>query len=66
MHRQVFGLLRVYFLFIYRIMGHRAYSVFATPGVMVLSQNKSLKYRELIPTPDFSGPAPPFAPFYSE
>jgi len=34
--------------------------------VMVLRLNKSLKYRELIPTPDCSGPAPTFAPFYSE
>jgi len=47
-------------------MGHRACSVFATPGVMVLRLNKSLKYRELIPTPDCSGPAPTFVPFYSE
>ena len=31
--REVFGLLRVYFLFIHSIMGHRACSVFATPGV---------------------------------
>jgi hypothetical protein len=34
--------------------------------VMVLRLNKSLKYRELIPTPDCSGPAPTFIPFYSE
>jgi len=34
--------------------------------VMVLRLNKSLKYRELIPTPDCSGPAPTFVPFYSE
>jgi len=34
--------------------------------VMVLMLNKSLKYRELIPTPDCSGPAPTFVPFYSE
>jgi len=33
---------------------------------MVLRLNKSLKYRELIPTPDCSGPAPTFIPFYSE
>jgi len=32
----------------------------------VLRFNKSLKYRELIPTPDCSGPAPTFVPFYSE
>jgi hypothetical protein len=47
-------------------MAHHACSVFATPGVMVLRLNKSLKYRELIPTPDYSGPAPTFVPFYSE
>jgi len=47
-------------------MRHHACSVFATPGVMVLGLNKSLKYRELIPTPDCSGPAPTFIPFYSE
>jgi hypothetical protein len=34
--------------------------------VMVLRLNKSLKYRELISTPDCSGPAPTFVPFYSE
>jgi len=39
---------------------------FATPGVMVLRLDKSLKYRELIPTPGCSGPAPTFVPFYSE
>jgi len=33
---------------------------------MVLRLNISLKYRELIPTPDCSGPAPTFVPFYSE
>jgi hypothetical protein len=33
---------------------------------MLLRLNKSLKYRELIPTPDCSGPAPTFVPFYSE
>ena len=33
---------------------------------MVLRLNKSLKYRELIPTPDCSGPAPTFVTFYSE
>jgi hypothetical protein len=54
------------FLFIYSIMGHHTCSVFVTPGVMVLRLNKSLKYRELIPTPDCSGPAPTFVPFYSE
>jgi hypothetical protein len=45
-------------------MGHRAYSVFAPPGMMVLRLNKYLKYRELIPTPDCLGPAPTFVPFY--
>ena len=34
--------------------------------VMVFRLNKSLKYRELLPTPDCSGPAPTFFPFYSE
>jgi hypothetical protein len=34
--------------------------------VMVLRLNKSLKYRELKPTPDCSGPAPTLVPFYSE
>ena len=34
--------------------------------VMVLRLNTSLKYRELIPTPDCSGPAPTFVRFYSE
>jgi len=34
--------------------------------VMVLRLNKSLKYRELIPTPDCSGPGPTFVHFYSE
>jgi len=34
--------------------------------VMVLRLNKSLKYRELIPTPDCSGPAPTHIAFYSE
>jgi len=34
--------------------------------VIVLRLNKSLKYRELIPTSDCSGPAPTFVPFYSE
>jgi hypothetical protein len=34
--------------------------------VMVLRFNKSLKYRELIPTPDCSGQAPTFVPFYIE
>jgi hypothetical protein len=33
---------------------------------MVLRLNKSLKYRELIPTPDCSGPAPALVHFYSE
>jgi len=39
---------------------------FATPGVMVLRVNKSLKYRGLIHTPDRSGPAPTFVTFYSK
>ena len=56
----------MYFLFIHSIMGYCAFSVFETPGVMVMRLNKSLKYRELIPTPDCSGPAPSFIPFYSE
>jgi len=47
-------------------MGHCACSVFGTPGVMMLRLNKSLKYHELIPTPDCSGPAPTFIPSYSE
>jgi hypothetical protein len=47
-------------------MAHHACSVFATPGGMVLTLNKSLKYRELIPTPDCSAPAPTFVPFNSE
>jgi len=47
-------------------MGHHACSVFATPGVMVMRLNNSLKYRELIPTPDCSGPAPTVITFYSE
>jgi hypothetical protein len=47
-------------------MGHRAGNVFATPRVMVLRLNKSLKYRELIRTPNCSGPAPTFLPLYSE
>ena len=66
MRRKVFGLLRVYFLFIHSIMGQDACSVFATRCVIVLRLNKSLKYRELIPTPDCSGPAPTFIPFNSE
>ena len=33
---------------------------------MVLRFNKSLKYRELIPTPDCSGPDSTFGSFYSE
>jgi hypothetical protein len=59
-------LLGVYFLFIQSIIGHRACSVFATPGVKALRLNKSLQYRELIPTPDCSGPAPTFVSFYSQ
>jgi len=34
--------------------------------VRALRLNKSPKYRELIHTPDCSGPAPTFVPFYSE
>jgi len=34
--------------------------------VMVLRLNKSRNYRELIPTPDCSGLAPTFVPFYSQ
>jgi hypothetical protein len=34
--------------------------------VMVLRLNKSRIYRELIPTPECSGPAPTFVPVYSE
>jgi hypothetical protein len=34
--------------------------------VMVLRLNKSLKYRDRIPTTDWSGPALTFDPFYSE
>ena len=34
--------------------------------VMVLRLNESLKYHELIPTPDCSGAAPTLVPFYSE
>jgi len=33
---------------------------------MVLRINKSLKNRELLPTPDWSGPAPTFVTFYNE
>jgi len=47
-------------------MGHRACSVFATPGVMVLRLNKSLKYREIICTPDCSDPSPTFVAYYSK
>jgi hypothetical protein len=66
MRRKVFGLLRVDFSFIHMIMGHRACSVIATPGVRVWRLNNYLKYHKLIPTPDCSGPAPKFVPFYSE
>jgi len=34
--------------------------------LMVLRLNKSRKYRELIPAPDCSGPAPTFIPFSNE
>jgi len=34
--------------------------------VIALRLNKSLKYHESIPTPDCSGPAPTFVPFYIE
>ena len=47
-------------------MGHLARSVYASPGVMVLTINQSLNYHELIPTPDFSGPAPTFIPLCSK
>jgi len=47
-------------------MGHCTCSAIATPGMVVLRVNKSLKYRELIPTPDRSSPAPTFVPLYSE
>ena len=33
---------------------------------MVSKLNESLKYREIIPTPNCTGPAPTFDPFYSE
>jgi hypothetical protein len=33
---------------------------------MVLRLKKSLQYRELIPTPDYSSPVPTFVPFYRE
>jgi hypothetical protein len=52
MRREVFELLRVYFVPIHSIMGHPACSVFATPGVMGLRLNIGVKYREIIPTPD--------------
>jgi hypothetical protein len=66
MRHEVFGLLSLYCLFIHSNVGHRTCSVFAAPGVVVLRLNKSLKYRELTPTPDCSGPAPTLVPFYSE
>jgi len=66
MCHRVFRLLRVYLSFIHSIKGHRAWGVFATAGVMVLRLDKSLKYRELIHTPDCSGPAPTFITFDSE
>jgi hypothetical protein len=47
-------------------MRHRTCSVFGTPGMLVLRHSKSLEYRELIPTPDYSDPAPTFVPVYSE
>jgi len=47
-------------------MGHHACSVFVTPAAMVLRLDKSLKYCELIPSPDCSGPAPTFILFFSE
>jgi hypothetical protein len=34
--------------------------------VMVFRLNKSLQYRELVPTTDCSGPVPTFVPFYSQ
>jgi len=66
MRHKVFGLLRVYYWFIHCIMGYPTCSVFVTPAVMVLRLNNSLKYCGLLPTPDYSGPAPTFVPFYSE
>ena len=33
---------------------------------MVVRLNKSLEYRQLIPTPDWSGPGPSSVPFYTE
>jgi hypothetical protein len=54
----------VYMFLVLWDIAHAA--IFATPGVMVLRLNKSLKYREHIPTPDCSGPAPTFVPFYCE
>jgi hypothetical protein len=56
----------VYFLFIHSIMGHRSCRVVAAPGVMILRLNNCLKYRQLISTPDCSGPAPTFVHVYSE
>jgi len=47
-------------------MEYCACSVFATPGLKVLGLNQSLKYGELIPTPDCAGPASTFVPFNSK
>jgi hypothetical protein len=66
MGSMVLELLGVDFSLIHSIMGFRACSVFLTPGVMVLKIDKSIKYRELIATPDCSGPAPTFIPFNSQ
>jgi hypothetical protein len=55
-----------FILLIHIIMGHPACRVFATPSVMVLRLNISLKYHDLIPIQDCSDQAPSFIHFYSE
>jgi hypothetical protein len=55
-----------FILLIHITMGHPACRVFATPSVMVLRLNISLKYHDLIPTQDCSDQAPSFIHFYSE
>jgi len=61
----VFGLQRVHFCK-FKVLWDIVLAVFSNSGrvrnllVMVFRLNKSLKYHELIPTPDCSGPAPPF------
>jgi len=47
-------------------MGHHTCSDCVSAGVMVLRLNVCLKYRDLIPTPHCSAPAPTFVPVYSE